>query len=332
MKSFKEFYILNEGGRFRDSKILKHEKDYPMFSVFTDKTDPNFEQSTQAIEDKALLLQNAFWGAKKDINKIGFPSMHANVVFKTVKDSRAGEAHGSSDHNTKKPKDREDRRKLRHIVISQKFLTNLEANYQQLVDTIVHEWSHLWMFDHGLEFRRAMDQYHEALINSNLDKIKPDTSALDFPSFFLALSKHIATYKNGGSERKLSQGVRNALDDTLQALGAFYKHIPEEFIDYVSEVVTENIVASSEQSLTQISRVLKGMGIESHIKNYLENDLEIDPERVGDSIRGQIAKKVNYPSAYGLQDSDEAFAVAIEKFDKLDPYHKKRILELMQVR
>ncbi len=333
MKSFIEFFTLNEGGRFRDSPNLKHEKDYPMFSIFTDRRDPEFEETTQAVDDNSIKLQNAFWTARREINKIGFPSMHANVVFRTVDDDFSGSAMGSSDYPTSKPKERAKRRLLKHMELNKNFLYNIDEHYQTLVDVIVHEWSHLWMFNHGLEFRRAMDQYHEALINSNIDKVKPDPSLIDLAAFNSSLVKHISDYKKNDNEGVLSQAISNGLDDTLQALGPFYKYVPQTFIDNTAQAIVNKIAQNSARPAAQVAKVIMGMGIEPHIKNFLAKDLKVDPnKKIGDKIKGHIAKKVNFPSAYGLQDSDETFAVAIEKFNQLDPYHKKRIVELMQVR
>lgn len=332
MKSFKEFYILNEGGRFRDSPNLKHEKDYPMFSIFTDRTDPEFEETTKTLDKNSIKLQNAFWAARREINKIGFPSMHANVIFKTIPGGYSGAALGSPEQNKSGSRVWEDRRRLKHMELNNDFLTYIDEDYQDLIDTIVHEWSHLWMFNHGAEFRRAMDQYYEALINSNIDKIKPNTSVLNYESMFDDILKAIIVYQKNSNIRVLNNSVIDAVDTVLQATGPFYKHIPDEFAQTLAEAIVGQIKSKEDNYPPSIITDLENMGIVNYINDFLRNKLRLDPTRVGENIKKKISKMVNFPSAYGLQDSDETFAVAMEKFNQLDPYHKKRIIELMQVR
>ena len=221
MKTFKD-YMIGEGV-FRKSSKLIHKMDVSMFSIFLEKEQGDFGDDFLWSD-----VAEAFKMAKKRINKMGFPSMHVNVVFKNYSEDEShvgGKAHGNPEASPKY-------KKLKSISLSKKFLYGLDNNYnvtmKKLIPTIVHEWAHIWMFNNGEAFRNAIKQYHEALIMSNVDKVKGATN---------------------GIER-------------LQ----------------------------------------------------------------------QLSDMVNFTGAYGLTDPDEAWATALQKFFQLHPYHRQRILELMQVR
>ena len=221
MKTFKDYMI--QEGVFRKSTKLMHKMDVPMFSIFLEKEQGDFGDDFLWSD-----VAEAFKMAKKRINKMGFPSMHVNVVFKDYPEKEShvgGKAHGNPEASPKY-------KKLKSISLSKKFLYGLDNNYKatmrKLISTIVHEWAHVWMFNNGEAFRNAIKQYHEALIMSNVDKVKGVTSGM------LRLQ--------------------------------------------------------------------------------------------------QLSDMVNFTGAYGLTDPDEAWATALQTFSKLHPYHRQRILELMQVR
>lgn len=174
MKPFKDFYILTEGGKFRKSSKLIHKLDLPMFSVFLESKDGDYGDDFTWSD-----VSEAFKMAKRRIDKMGFPSMHVNVVFKDYPEDEShvgGKAHGNPESSPKY-------KKLKSISLSKKFLYGLDNNYsmtmKRLIPTIVHEWAHIWMFNNGQAFRNAIKQYHEALVMSNVDNIKSATSGMD---------------------------------------------------------------------------------------------------------------------------------------------------------
>jgi hypothetical protein len=171
MIPFKQYL---EEGKFRDSPKLIHKLDVPMFSIFLEQRQGDYGDDFTWGD-----ISEAFKMAKKRINKMGLPSMHVNVVFKDYPEDEShvgGKAHGNPEASPKY-------KKLKSISLSKKFLYGLDNNYNvtmnKLIPTIVHEWSHIWMFNNGKAFRNAIKQYHEALIMSNVDKVKGATSGIE---------------------------------------------------------------------------------------------------------------------------------------------------------
>lgn len=86
----------------------------------------------------------------------------------------------------------------------------------------------------------------------------------------------------------------------------------------------------------------KGESFRNAMKQYYdalissnENTIDLTSIETKDTARKQLARKlisdlINFTGSYGLTNPDEAWATAIEKFESLHPYHRKRIFELMQ--
>lgn len=127
---------------FSKSKYITKLAEVPMFSIFVHNNvwnDPNNPVSHEDFQNAIPQIEKVFAQAKVYINKMGFKSMHANVVINDIINDIAvttgtkgvaGYAH--------------KQRKYMQIDTSQ--LMNFNAF---TVDIIVHEWAHLWMFNNS---------------------------------------------------------------------------------------------------------------------------------------------------------------------------------------
>jgi len=327
MITFKQYL---EEGRFRESPKLIHKLDVPMFSIFLDSWDADNSDETTWGD-----VSEAFKIAKKKINKMGFPSMHTNVVFKDYGPKELttlGKAHGNPESSPK-------HKKLKSISLSKKLLHGLENNYSvimnKLILTIVHEWAHVWMFNNGKEFRNAVKQYHEALTQSNIDKIPykyedPDRIFQTFYNRLYSQTQNTYTKKQNIKLVNIQNNVENILLDVLNDFGMYALAIDSEIIkkyaNTIGKIVYNNLTIPNE-----IPKQIEALNLEKVFGDIVKNETQ---RRImkRDDVRKQLSDLVNFTGAYGLKDPDETWATALEKFNALHPYHRQRIFELMQVR
>lgn len=184
MIPFNKFYTLNEA-KFRDSKQVKHIYDVPMFSIYAhddliwgEEYQYGFEfpyTRDPEIVKKMFIptmlskpeIKNVFAKARNKIHKIGFPSMHANIVFNDLSDrvnrNTGGGTGGYASQNGK------------YMVID---FGGFDPTRDYAVDIIVHEWAHLWMFNNSSNFKKAVEQHYKYLIQGQKPNIslKPETT------------------------------------------------------------------------------------------------------------------------------------------------------------
>lgn len=180
-------YLLIEGGTFRSSQKNIHMMDLPMFSLFYDKTlGGTFNMFASTMDNE---LSNIFQQARARIQKMGFPSMHANVVFKNLnkaaemrfrKTRTVGTAHGNPKHKRKSKED-EGKASLRYMELDADFIYDLDnpSEYERLISVIVHEWAHLWMFQNTKTFRNAVMEFYNQLYQQYSPDAKPIKFILD---------------------------------------------------------------------------------------------------------------------------------------------------------
>ena len=150
--NFEKFYYLNEA-KFRDSKKVEHLYDVPMFSIFLDKKS---DVDVRYLNTGAT--KEIFAKARNRIQKLGFPSMHTNVVVadlsKEANQNTGGGVGGYADH------------KGRFMAVSYDLLVK-DVDYS--VSIIVHEWAHLWMYNNGHTFRKAVGEYYKLMKDYSTD-------------------------------------------------------------------------------------------------------------------------------------------------------------------
>ena len=137
---------LNEK-QFRKSSKITHIMDVPMFSIFIDKKIENVLPEINLEEVKKRFLD-----AKNEIHKMGFPSMHVNVVIsdlsKEVNYNTGDVGVGAlAIHHHK------------YMLVDYK---NIPTYY--MMDIIIHEWAHLWMFNHSKEFKQAIKTLYKIMM------------------------------------------------------------------------------------------------------------------------------------------------------------------------
>ena len=153
--TFKTFYHLREA-KFRESKKVEHLYDLPMFSIFIKEdllSNPEFIDEEIKILVNTKRVRNMFKEARNIITKLGFPSMHANVLFEdlskdinphtNIEGGVGGYAHKQG----------------KYMSLD---LSTLTTNL------IVHEWAHLWMFNNTKAFKSAVKEYYKHLQDSPL--------------------------------------------------------------------------------------------------------------------------------------------------------------------
>jgi hypothetical protein len=322
MITFKQYL---EEGRFRDSKKLVHVMDVPMFSIFIEKSAVNRFNNPMVKK----FVKDVFDIARTEIQHMGFPSMHVNVLFKHTPDAY-GLAHGNPEKKGNK---------VKSISLSYRFLeylngeTNRDPKYTstQLWKTIVHEWAHIWMFNNGQAFRKAVADYHEALTHSNIDKIPYNyvdpTRAFNFFYQFLIMK----AFRNP-DPHKLYTIVYEKLLDTLQELGMYAMAVDTDIIKRYSNNVSKLILQhSNEKHHIGLIEAIKNLNGPKLFGNIVKQETQSSLMR-NSQVRKQLSDLVNFTGAYGMSNPDETWATALEKFNTLHPYHRKRIFELMQVK
>lgn len=139
--------------KFSKYKSHRHVIDVPMFSIYIDpRLDP--AEADRLVYSNLDEIKKTFADAKYMINKMGFPSMHANVLITNLKEHQvhhtgnkgaAGVAHYG----------------LRFMSLDTESIT---------IDVIVHEWAHLWMMNNSKAFKKAVTElYSKLMLNTAAD-------------------------------------------------------------------------------------------------------------------------------------------------------------------
>ena len=160
MKFDRLFNLITEA-TFRKSKYLTHLADFPMFSFFVHNNileDPDTVFTKEVFNEMIPELKKLAADVKKQIGQIGLPSMHANVVINRVNDninSNTGETGvGGYAHYSRK-----------YITID---LENLTKFDQHTTNLLTHEWGHLWMFNNSKQFKSAVKNYYQQILQKAL--------------------------------------------------------------------------------------------------------------------------------------------------------------------
>lgn len=182
MQNFKSFFILNEA-KFKNSSKYHHMFDVPMFSIFisqefeeTDlKAKMKFRKTIENMEYYFNTIKDIFAKARNEIHRLGFPSIHANVVFANLSSNtnkitgKIGDVAGYATSGQK------------FITIDIKYM----IDFNQCVKIIVHEWAHLWMFNKSKAFKNAvLEEYKSLLKTSNFDENKIDFDRIIEDKFY----------------------------------------------------------------------------------------------------------------------------------------------------
>jgi len=149
MISFKEYFLIREAKFSQSKKVIPITK-LPMFTVYLFKDDADKVESMNELKEK---ITDACTEARKIITKMGFPSMHANILIKNLSEEVnwvSGGGVGGYAH-----------RKGKYMTVGLNQIN--KPNY--LIKVIVHEWAHLWMFNNSKGFKMAVKEYYNTLLN-----------------------------------------------------------------------------------------------------------------------------------------------------------------------
>lgn len=150
MLFYEQYKKLLTEATFRKSKQVKHLFDLPMFSVFAHK-----ELNDELVNSlNTPEIKNIFKRARNTIAKMGFTSMHSNVMFRDLSDRvniNTGGKVGGFAHITGK-----------YMTLDPKVFFN---NTEYAHDIIVHEWAHLYMFNNSKGFNNAVKEFYNQLLS-----------------------------------------------------------------------------------------------------------------------------------------------------------------------
>ncbi len=166
MLTFQKYYSLNEN-RFRQRKNQTHIIDLPMFSVFVGEN--ALESYSQNENEYKENLKKACAEARNKIHKLGFPSMHANILIKDLSDKVNKNTGGGVPGLA--------RRKGKYMEVDKKYA---EVSSDYLVNIIVHEWAHLWMFNNSNQFKQAVKQYYNLIRDYSIESYTSQSNAYDY--------------------------------------------------------------------------------------------------------------------------------------------------------
>lgn len=142
---YKDFYQHISEEKFKKRKGITHLADVPMFSIYIADVVKNDPRYTKKTLDE---LKHNLDGARTEIHKIGFPSMHANVVIDDIKRSYPKHPTAAG------------------LAVNRQFMV-IDINH--LYDAkriVVHEWSHLWMYQRPKLFKKAITDMYNNMIRT----------------------------------------------------------------------------------------------------------------------------------------------------------------------
>jgi hypothetical protein len=145
---------------FRKSKQVEHLYDVPMFSIFAHKELLNADDGNDLNEVSYQInnrtVKRIFSTARKIITSMGFPSMHANVVFKDLNNDVNRHTGGkNAGYATRQGK---------YMVIDYNLFLNWDV--KMATSVIVHEWAHLYMYNNSKGFKTAVKEFYKSLQTS----------------------------------------------------------------------------------------------------------------------------------------------------------------------
>ena len=148
-------------GSFGKSGKVTHVMDVPMFSVFV--------PTVKSVPQKLLVMhygeqiKRECEKARNEIHRIGFPSMHANIIMRDL---------------SKEPNPNTGEMGVAGLAHSYRKYMEIDSRSFN-ADTIIHEWAHLWMMNHSKDFKKAIKLFYNKLIKG----VKVDKQSSDIKSF-----------------------------------------------------------------------------------------------------------------------------------------------------
>lgn len=331
--TFEQFYYLNEA-KFSESPRHVKEMDLPMFTLYVDQDIYIYEKDFRLYMEMADdLLKTAFSNARRRISKLGFPSMHVNVILEDYSKISQGNTNtlGYAMGNPRKSTTR--RHQLsRYMSLNHRLIYGILKNETHwmpvLENTIVHEWAHLWMFNYGKRLSNAVQRLYTNIKDSQEDLLMQHMMGEEFEADcdrFVNLIQIFGT-------RFIRSGELNTemLFDVFHQMENKYD-IPKFQFTALRHQIREDLLTFIENTdFNGWNEYLRKMNLKQTLKKIYETSLMLS------SLSGnrnawdeKLADMVKWSRGYGMKNMDELWATGVEDFSKLPREHQKRILSLM---
>jgi hypothetical protein len=312
--------------KFKQSGKIVLVKNYPMFTLYRDKDIDISELNV--YQDK---MDNMFKEAKNRIMKLGFPSQHANVVLRNI--------HGAN--GLAYPKHR-------YMAIDFKlFKMELTSTFDDddyyVIDVIVHEWAHLWMFNKGKSFEKAIKEVYDRIISNNIPTLDNSVHNIINRKYNIIKNKIYSKYMEAlphVTEDNSFQWVQPLIESILIIIGIDIYELTAE--DTQLDIDFSRLCGQIEFVITDVKKNLKQF--DNFAEDLIDYALEIietldlskyinvninNMFKHNDPVIDNLRKIIKWWNSYGLTNSDELWATAIEGFFKLPYEHKRTIIKLM---
>lgn len=341
---FEQLYNLYTEAKIRNWSTMVHLKDVPMFSIFMEKELWNDKGHQNWWYDVENIMVSAFQDARKHLSKMGFPSMHANVLFIDYKDADGDKSFTlASAVGDPELKDKAvDKRKTASFIqmnIRLMYGIHHDKNkyYGPLVRAIVHEWAHYWMFKNGKQFYAAVQKFYDNLYHSQIDTIikVPDKFKRELDT----IRDSIATMADYIFQRPFSEQLVDKSKEYMQLRFSKFCERWEitglrSFIDYSSTTIKNSIkriaIENSEVSkkATDLLKIYDSLNVQKTIEENYKTDLLGQKVKSGE-LDNELYKKARWSRKYGMKNKHELWATGVDAFFELPMDHRKRILQLM---
>lgn len=131
--------------KFKRRKNLTHVADVPMFSIYVSDAVSKNPDAAKLVDIE--FIKRSLSDARNEIHKIGFPSMHVNVVIDDIKKSYPLVMGGAAG-----------------LAVQNQFMVINVHNLDETKRVAVHEWAHLWMAQKPKLFKKAiLDVYNNTM-------------------------------------------------------------------------------------------------------------------------------------------------------------------------
>jgi hypothetical protein len=303
---FHTFFILNEA-RFRDSKQVLHLADFPMFSVFMDKDTQDkegipWEQRKENLKGIEPFLVKA----KSMIQKMGFSSMHSNIVFKDIKDivnpNTGGKIGG---YATSKGK---------YMVVDSKYMVNQPSDY--LLNTIVHEWAHLWMFQNSKGFKRAVKEFYREIRQGTLTTFPFNREQLYRGNLAALTSLGYSMDKDNGVWDSMKRSFVNGIHSAYYVKHTIAIPDPESPWDIPNPYILEDVTYQIKKSIEYILKYDFKVNFNEH-ETFI-NNVALEASKLLFPIINQKVDHIVEDELY-IKRSNEQYGEN-ETFENLDKY------------
>lgn len=306
--------------KFKQSSKIVLIKNYPMFTLYRDK-----DIDISELNDYQDKMDNMFKEAKNRIMKLGFPSQHANVVLRNL--DANGEAFA----------------RYRYMAINfELFKEELTSNYDDnyVVDVIVHEWAHLWMFNKGKSFEKAIKEVYDRIVSNNIPTQDNGVHGIINRKYNIIKNKIYNTYMESLphiTEDNSYQWVQPLIESILFIIGIdIYKLTDKDTqldidfsrlcgeIEFIRTDVKKEIDNFADDLIDYALEIIEILDLSKYINANINNMF-----KQNDPVIDDLRKLIKWWDNYGLTNSNEFWATGIEGFFKLPYEHKRTIIKLM---